>query len=467
MIFASPWILLALPALPLLWWLLRVTPPAPRSESFPAVRLLMGLRATEETPARTPLWLLALRMLAATLIILALARPILDAGSQLPGSGPVLLVLDNGWASAADWPKRMESATAILDRAARAGRQVALLSTAPDGTGTPLQISALMPVPDLRAKLAVLHPEPWASDRAAAAALLRDWVHPGGAVVYIADGLTDGAEFQTFDNALRTAGSVLEFCCSVSPQRLLLPPQSQADRLVARLAQPPQPSGGTAVVLAQSGDGRTLARTTIDLPAGATAGASGIALPPELRNRLTRLVLEGPPSAASVALLDERWRRRPVGLLAGDLATAETPFAGGLYYLRRGLEPFTELREGDLATLLKRDLSVLILADKPLPEGEEQQAVARWVQKGGLLVRFAGPRTAEQPIGETDPLMPIPLLGGDRQLGGALSWTEPAGLAAFPPGSPFAGLAVPEEVKISRQVLAEPSSDLMSHTWAA
>ena len=97
MIFAAPWVWLALPALPLLWWLLRVTPPAPRSETFPAIRLLMGLHAREETPARTPWWLLLLRMVAATLVILALARPVLDAGSSLPGSGPVLMVVDNGW----------------------------------------------------------------------------------------------------------------------------------------------------------------------------------------------------------------------------------------------------------------------------------------------------------------------------------------------------------------------------------
>ncbi|MBV8459130.1 MAG: BatA domain-containing protein, partial [Acetobacteraceae bacterium] len=42
MIFTTPWVLLALTALPLLWWLLRVTPPAPRRESFPAIRLLLG-----------------------------------------------------------------------------------------------------------------------------------------------------------------------------------------------------------------------------------------------------------------------------------------------------------------------------------------------------------------------------------------------------------------------------------------
>ena len=134
MIFAAPWVLLALPALPLLWWLLRVTPPAPRSESFPAIRLLIGLHAREETPARTPWWLLLLRMVAATLVILALARPVLDAGSTLAGSGPVLLVVDNGWASAGDWPRRMQAANTVLDRAERAGRQVALLATAPDGS---------------------------------------------------------------------------------------------------------------------------------------------------------------------------------------------------------------------------------------------------------------------------------------------------------------------------------------------
>src|SRR5579862_9005541 len=114
MIFAAPWALLALPALPLLWWLLRVTPPAPLSENFPAIRLLLGLQAREETPARTPWWLLALRLLAAGLVIVGLAQPVLDPGAQLAGSGPMRLGMDNGWASASDWPRRMEAGNAAL-----------------------------------------------------------------------------------------------------------------------------------------------------------------------------------------------------------------------------------------------------------------------------------------------------------------------------------------------------------------
>jgi hypothetical protein len=466
MIFASPWILLALAGLPLLWWLLRVTPPAPRSETFPAIRLLLGLHATEETPARTPWWLLALRLLAASLVIVALARPVLDAGSQFAGTGPVLLVVDNGWASAPDWPKRMEAANTMLDRVARAGRKAALLATAPDENGLPPRISAVMPVADLRARLAALHPQPWPADHPSAAAALTDWEQTGGAAVYLADGLTDGPDFHRFATALRAVGPVTEVCCGTMPARLLLPPDSQADRLVARLAQTPQLGATKAVVLAQTGDGRTLARSTIDIPAGATTGAAAIMLPPELRNQLARLVVEGPPSAGSTVLLDERWRRRPVGLVAGNDANANIPFSGPLFFLHRALAPYTELREGPIATLLQRDLSVLILADDPLPAGADRDAVTRWVEKGGLLIRFAGPRTAEQPIGETDPLMPVKLLSGDRQLGGAMSWSKPAGLAPFPSNSPFAGMPVPAEVTVTRQVLAEPSVDLSAHTWA-
>ena len=383
MIFAAPWVLLALPALPLLWWLLRVTPPAPRSETFPAIRLLMGLHAREETPARTPWWLLLLRMTAATLVLLALARPVLDAGSTLPGRGPVLLVVDNGWASAGDWPRRMQAANTVLDRAERAGRQVALLPTAPDESGTSPHTVAPLPAADVRPRLAALHPEPWPPDRTAVAAALRDWHEAATAVVYLGDGLTHGEDFSAFAGALADAGSVTELRSAAPPARLLLPPRAEADQLVAQVEQAPQPLADAATVLAQSGDGRTLARVTIDLPAGARNGSAGIVLPPELRNRLNRLVLEGPPTAASVVLLDERWRRRPVGMIAGDLATADVPFSGPLYYLRRALTPYTEVHEGDLATLLRSDLSVLILADRPLPSGAERDAVAKWVAQEG------------------------------------------------------------------------------------
>ena len=51
-------------------------------------------------------------------------------------------------------------------------------------------------------------------------------------------------------------------------------------------------------------------------------------------------------------------------------------------------------------------------------------------------------------------------------LGGAMLWTKPARLAPFTRESPFFDLNLPDDVTISRQVLAEPSPDLGEKSWA-
>jgi hypothetical protein len=78
-------------------------------------------------------------------------------------------------------------------------------------------------------------------------------------------------------------------------------------------------------------------------------------------------------------------------------------------------------------------------------------------------VRFAGPRLENG----GDDLLPVPLRLGGRALGGALSWSTPQPLAPFADDSLFAGLAVPAEVLVNRQVLADPAGlhqDVM--VWA-
>ena len=127
-----------------------------------------------------------------------------------------------------------------------------------------------MPVADLRARLAALHPEPWPPDRAAAAAALAAWKQPGTAVVYLADGLTDGADFPGFAAALRDAGAVTNLlrrrACAACCCRPTARPTAWSRAWRRRRSRSPR----QAVVLAQTGDGRTLARDH-NRPAGRRA----------------------------------------------------------------------------------------------------------------------------------------------------------------------------------------------------
>lgn len=466
--FAAPWLLLALPALPLLWWLLRVTPPAPKRLVFPAIRLLRDLPVTENAPAHTPWWLLALRIAAAALLILGLARPVWQPDPGRGGAGPLLIVVDDGWASAADWPARAATALAALDSAGREGRRVALLATAAAEGGEAPRLLGPYPADEARARLAALRPKPWAPDRAAAAAALTAWrtANPGPfAALYLADGVEHAAEgtpFRTLADALAAGGALTLARAEGRPVRALLPPVAEADRLRLRVAQTPLPAATEAVVLARTGDGRALARAAVPVPAGAATGEAAIELPVEIRNQVQRLDLDGETGAGGVVLLDERFRRRPVGLIAAANTSADAPLIGDLYYLDRALNPHSEIRRGTVEQLLARRLAVLVLADREVPDGPERAALDRWVREGGMLIRFAGPRLAERP----DPLLPVALRAGERQLGGALTWDRAQALAPFADTSPFAGLAVPAEVTVERQVLAEPSPRLSERSWA-
>ena len=104
--FMNPWILTGLLALPLLWFLLRVFPPAPRLIRLPGAWLLEGLIPDEQTTSKTPWWLILLRSVLAALILVALAQPVVNPAQGLDISGNMRLVIENGWDAGQTWHRQ-------------------------------------------------------------------------------------------------------------------------------------------------------------------------------------------------------------------------------------------------------------------------------------------------------------------------------------------------------------------------
>jgi hypothetical protein len=462
--FVSPWLLVALAALPIIWWLLRVMPPAPRRIAFPAIRLLLGLVPREETPARTPVWLILLRMALAALVMLGVAHPLLNPQARLPSSGPIIFVVDDGWAAARDWPARQAALNNLLAQADREDRQVVLVTTSPTGTDEPPAGLTPMRAADARAAIESLLPKPWPVDRRAALARLEMLSLPDtSSAIWLSDELSDGDGNKELAAYLAKRGSLRYLAAPAAEAPLMLAagdPNAQDVAVVLRSV--PTPAPRLYQMRASGDDGRLLARQATTIEPGAKAADVLLAFPSELRNRISRIEIEGDQSAGSVLLIDERWRRRPVGIVAAA-NTKGQPLLAQNYYVERALGPFTEIRRGSVSDLLKRELAVLIFSDTGPDSAAEEAAIGKWIESGGLLLRFAGPHLAEQ----GDHLLPVRLRhGGGRTIGGALSWERPAKLAPFTPDSPFVGLAVPADVTVSRQVLAEPDLDLANKTWA-
>ena len=458
--FAAPWFLLGLLALPLVWLLLRITPPQPIATRFPAIRFLFGLRQDDDTSERTPPWMLLLRLAIVALLVLAAARPILAPGSLLAGRGEVVLAIDDGWASAPHWPAMRASALAVLDEAARRDRAVRLLATAPGADGAPPEAAGPFTAGDAAAAVTAMEPKPWPADRAAATEALRAMDLPGAATaIWVSDGLAS-AGAAGFAGALQRLGSLDVLRPEPEARaRLLRLPEREAGRVAVRVER----AGGgarTLAVEALDGDGLRLASAELAFDEGESSASASIERPDELLNRVARFRIAGEAGAGATALVGSDWRRRKVGLVAPG--AAGHPLLDDQHYLRAALAPVATVIEAPVAALLEAGVGALVLTDAAAPKRAERDRLAAWVEAGGVLLRFSGPRLAESGA----ELLPVPLRRGRRELGGALTWARPQRLGAFSGTGPFAGLEPAADIAVTRQVLAEPGPELSERSWA-
>ncbi len=463
--FLSPWLLAGLATLPLIYWLLRTTPPLPKRVTFPATRILADLENREKTPAKTPWWLLLLRLLAAALIILALADPILNPERQttLKGSGPLVIVVDNGWAAAPGWDDRKSMIDRLINMAEAQSRPVMILPTA----GTAAKSAKIEAPAAARTTARALEPLPFPPVRVAAGTALQELLAATSStnvnIVWLSDGVDHKGHSGEFAEQLASAADGGTFAVVSDPSSttpLGLEARVSADGgLEARVLR----AGGGAKegrLDAYSARSELLGTANFTLSQGERSQVAEFDLPLELRNQVTRIAISAQQSAGAVSLLDARARRQRVGLISGESREQAQPLLAPFYYIEKALGPTAEIvkpKDKNVAAgiedALKQNASVLVLADIGTLTDEARDATAAWVEKGGLLVRFAGPRLEKG----GDDLLPVPLRIGGRTLGGALSWSTPQKLNPFADTSLFAGLEVPEDVTIRRQVLADPA----------
>jgi uncharacterized protein DUF4159/aerotolerance regulator-like protein len=466
--FTEPLVLTGLITLPALWWLLRLIPPRPRRIDFPPTRLLFAIVPREETPARTPWWLTLLRLSLAATIIIAAAGPLwhpLVAATKT--HAPLAIMFDDGWTAASTWEARLRTADDIIMRAADERRAVALLPLSQGARDISLETAD-----SARVRLQQIKPVPYRVDRTEALPSLSRFLstNPEIELVWLSDGidLGNGAAFVT--NLEQTVGQhPLTIVTGGIPQpRALNGAENAAGALAVKVLRATPGATDTGTVRALDLKGLPLGEAQFTFKPADRETEARFELPVELRNEITRLEIAGERSAGAVQLLDKRSRRRTVGVVSGANADVAEPLLSSSYYLQRALEPFADMRlaQGEspadaVSHFLDQNLPMLILTDVG-NVGDAHDRLARWVEDGGVLVRFAGPRLAAS----EDDLVPVRLRRGGRILGGSLSWDKPQPLAAFSRDSPFAGLPVPDDVTVTRQVLAEPDAMLGDNTWA-
>ncbi|WP_079545470.1 DUF4159 domain-containing protein [Bradyrhizobium lablabi] len=467
--FAEPFLLLGLLSLPVLWWVLRVMPPRPRRIEFPPTRLLFDIAPKEETPSRTPWWLTALRLMAAALVILAAAGPIWNPQTGLAGSrAPLVILLDDGWSAASSWDARIKAADELIANADSDRRGVALVPLS-----EPSRDITLMPGGTARVALRQLSPKPYSIERVETLPAIERFLKATGdcEIAWLSDGVDTGRGPEFLEGLSKTIGdrTLTVFDGGTPAPLALAAAENAAAKMTVKVLRA---DGGIAsgIVRAIDQKGSPIGEARYNFAPNDRETEAAFDLPVELRNDIARLEIAGERSAGAVQLLDKRWRRRAIGIVSGSTSDTAQPLLAPAFYLTRALAPFADVRLGDrgapqqaITQFLDQKLPMLVLADVGTLSPEIRERLNAWIEQGGVLVRFAGPRLAQA----DDDLVPVKLRRGGRTLGGSLTWEKPQHMASFAADGPFAGLAVPKDITVSRQVLAEPDAVLATKSWAS
>jgi hypothetical protein len=467
--FAEPMLLLGLLSLPVLWWVLRVMPPRPRRIEFPPTRLLFDIAPKEETPSRTPWWLTVLRLTAAALVILAAAGPIWNPQTGLAGSkAPLMILLDDGWSSASSWDARIRAADELIANAENDRRGIALVPLS-----EPARDITLMPAGTARVALRQFAPQPYSVDRVDTLASIGRFLKATGdcEIAWLSDGVDTGrgTEFAEGLGKIIEKRTLTIFEGGAASAQALAAAENAAAKMTVKVLRADSGIAG-GIVRALDAKGSPIGEARYSFGQQERETEAAFDLPVELRNDIARLEISGERSAGAVQLLDKRWRRRAIGVVSGATSDTAQPLLASTFYLSRALAPFADVRLGDraapqqvIAQFLDQRLPMIVMADVGTLSPEIRERLNAWIEQGGVLVRFAGPRLAQA----DDDLVPVKLRRGGRTLGGSLTWEKPQHMASFAADGPFAGLVVPKDITVNRQVLAEPDAVLATKSWAS
>ena len=477
--FTTPLILLALASLPLLWLLLRAMPQMPKKRIFPGTFFIRELKDQKQTPSRTPWWLLLLRLIALGLAILALAGPVKNALSISGNSSPMVVVIDDSWPAASGWRDRQKALATIAAEATRDKRNVWVVTTTPQAPGhEEAAISGPLTGDDLSRLAQSIAPRPYAADRAQVAqhlSNLEQRLEKKADIFWLSDDTTtdNGLSSPSFVRALKALGEITVWRDASNHTLALGPVNYTGDQLqIPLLAAEPSPDDRFITLALTASDGRFLAEVEATLPADALRIAVPLDLPLMMRNeialvRLSSVDQTSQASAGAIQLVDASARRVRVGLAQGEDFGSGTLLQGA-YYIRQALAPFALFSGGSIDQLIANGTDVIVLDDVGRLRLTDVATLEHWVDEGGILLRFAGPNLADNVIdgASQPPLLPVPMRGGGRAFGGALTWETPQKIGDFAADSPFADLIADPEIEIRRQVLAKPGTQTATRSWA-
>lgn len=473
--FLSPFMLGFLLLLPALWWLLKVIPPKPKHVKFAGTFLLQNIKEKDHEKRTMPLWLLLLRMAIITLFIIAFAGPFYNNKDEdvKTSSSISVIIIDNSWSAAQNWGQIKSDLGSLSKKRALEDQQTLYFLTTTrtaDQINEPEPLNALT---DIMGRIETLSVNPWQSDFGHLQKQM-DIVqkrHADFTLYYMDDGYLD-----TQETDFLNAQAAVEFYTVKNATALVLIDKNtnEAPALYNALNRDDVFRDDSHRLIRSRDDalaGGTLSlntRKNTNIPMPFTFGVDDTRypiktdrLPEGVVDHVKSLSVQGQNHVGGSYPFTQDSAPKIIGLLGNDPGD-KRDFLKGYFYIDKALSPFHTILYGDVNTLTDK-ADVIIMTDTDLLTDTNRTLIDDFMNEGGIIIRFADDDLAN---GKFKDLSPTPLRTTNRQLGSSFSWEIPQKISHYNEDTIFNNLPLSDDIKITRQLLAEPSLALQDKSWA-
>ncbi|MBC6445034.1 MAG: DUF4159 domain-containing protein, partial [Alphaproteobacteria bacterium GM202ARS2] len=394
--------------------------------------------------------------------------------NTLSNDAPLLLVIDNGWATAAHWHTHMQTLRDTL--ASLPDHRFILLPTA-----TPPDPNTLSILSARQAQTALdsLNPHPWHPQNAIIAQTLtnKDTNTPRlnhlSAILWSHDAI-DSPDKNTLKDTLQAHADRLNipFYSLTEPSLslpivLAPPPKTAQPQLLAYVLTPPtlptqRADSPSYHLQGFDADNRLLFDKPLTLDSQETPVYAS-AEQAHFLHQLHNLRLRTPQHQrhAATVLLRDSQSRQPSIFVLNPSSESPPPLLNSNHYITQALNRPT--RNASLANALKQKADIIFWHDQTtrIPT-DEQSHLLSWLEQGGILVRFASPHVQDL---DADPnLLPAPLYEITASTRGFLADSTDSSTLHFAEHSPFHQLPSTPTHIAPTFAFIEPPPDV--HIWA-
>lgn len=467
--FQNPQVLFGWPvAMLLLWIALRSMPIRPKDVEFAPIFILEELETLESEPDQMKLLEKMIWMGALTGAFFGAAEPQLNPQPHFVGDGPVVIAADTGFASAPNWEKHRDAMREVIRHAYNDGRNVVFLNMTKSEDGQPVSPTDPMNAAKALSYLENMTPVPWGTDREAALAALASLNGTYGATYWMTNGLDDDKALD-FAVALDKIAPLTVYDES-NPAHLMMTPQLVNGTYNITVMRANGGKEQNLQVSAYDPGHNVIGSEIVTFPEGEKSAT--VSFDPSAHDisadRIFSFSIDNEVGAGAITLVSENYKPRTVGIAArGGQAETDSLLNEGRF-LYAALQPYTDIQFGNIEQLLdSKDISVLIVPDAVPVTGAARDKLQRWVESGGMLVRFAGENLAADDH-VNDPLLPVDVRKGVRALSGSITTGEYGlTIAPFAGDTPFSALTVDESVRIDKEIVTTPSANGDFSAWAS